>query len=286
MSVKQMSNADEKTNRIQSKTTSPAWDHGSHAEFFDYYANESLSPRAAERFRAIRDAILRVDPSKDGRQPCDVADIGCGAGTQSMLWAELGHRVHGVDVNEPLLDLARERATNAGYKIKFLLGSAVSLPLPDNSMDVCMAVELLEHVAGWQSCVKEFIRVLRPGGVLFMSTTNKLCPLQQEFTLPLYSWYPGPLKRYCEKLAMTTRPQLANYAKYPAVNWFSYYGLRNELARRGFHSMDRFDLMDISKKGSASKAIVATIRAIPILRWFGHIATPGTTILAVKRAKD
>src|SRR5262245_49952713 len=113
MSVKQMSNADEKTNRIQSKTTSPAWDHGSHAEFFDYYANESLSPRAAERFRAIRDAILRVDPSKDGRQPCDVADIGCGAGTQSMLWAELGHRVHGVDVNEPLLDLARERATNA-----------------------------------------------------------------------------------------------------------------------------------------------------------------------------
>ena len=76
-------------------------------------------------------------------------------------------------------------------------------------MDVCLLPELLEHVADWQSCLKEAPRVLRSGGLLYLSTTNVLRPRQEEFNLPLYSWYPGPLKRYCERLAMTTRPALA-----------------------------------------------------------------------------
>lgn len=268
----------------QTAASAVEWDHGSHSEFYEYYARESQTSRAYERFRSIRDAVLRMDQSKDGSHPCDVADVGCGAGTQSLLWAELGHRVHGVDVNQPLLDLARKRAASAGFKIDFRLGSAVSLPLPDNSMDVCLAVELLEHVADWESCLKEFTRVLRPGGVLFMSTTNKLCPVQHEFNLPMYSWYPAPLKRRYERLSVTTRPQLANYAKYPAVNWFSFYSLRDWLSDN-FESMDRFDLMDTSNKGSAAKAVIASVRAIPALRWLAHVATPSTFILATKLSK-
>src|SRR4051812_24759860 len=107
-----MSVSDDKA-RLAPESPSPQWDHSSHKEFFEYYANASASVEARERFLAIRDLILRVDPTK--RVPCDVADIGCNAGTQSLLWAELGHRVHGVDINEPLLDLARQRASAAGY---------------------------------------------------------------------------------------------------------------------------------------------------------------------------
>ena len=58
-----------------------------------------------------------------------------------------------------------------------------------------------------------------------------------EFNLPLYSWYPDPLKRYCERLAVTTRPQVANFDKYPAVNWFSFYELRVFLSRYGYPSI-------------------------------------------------
>jgi 2-polyprenyl-3-methyl-5-hydroxy-6-metoxy-1,4-benzoquinol methylase len=101
-------------------------------------------------------------------------------------------------------------------------------------MHVCLLPELLEHVVEWMACLKETARILRPGGVLFLSTTNKLCPSQQEFSLPLYSWYPRPLKRHFEKLAVTKRPELENFARYPAVNWFSFYSLRSELSRLGF----------------------------------------------------
>ena len=234
-----------------------SWDHGSHEQFLEYYAEASITPAAHERFRAIRDAILRIQHKKWESKTLSVADIGCGAGTQSLLWAELGHRVHGLDVNGPLVDLARQRAAQKGFQIEFMLGSAVSLPWPDRSMDACLAVELLEHVADWRSCLSEFIRILRPGGVLFVSTTNKLCPIQQEFTLPAYSWYPAIIKRRCEQLALTTKPQWANYAKYPATNWFTFYHLRRVLDERGLDSIDRFDLIDTSSKTTLQKAILS-----------------------------
>jgi 2-polyprenyl-3-methyl-5-hydroxy-6-metoxy-1,4-benzoquinol methylase len=258
------------------------WDYGSHEEFYQYYATESTSPEAVHRFRSIRDTVMRLNPRLADLRPCEVADIGCGAGTQSMIWAELGCKVHGIDVNKPLLELARQRAAKAGSGIDFVLGSAVSLPWPNEYVDVCLAVELLEHVGDWESCLKEASRIVRPGGVLFLSTTNVLCPIQEEFNLPLYSWYPGAVKRYCEKLAKTTRPQLANYAKYPAENWFTFYQLRDFLKFQGFQSLDRFDAVDVSRKGPFARKVLRSIRAVPFVRWLAHVATPGTTLIAIK----
>src|SRR6266446_645331 len=258
-------------------------DYSSHEEFFSYYAEKSARPEFVERFRSLQNAILRFLHGRQWDGQClDVIDVGCNAGTQCILWAEGGHRVHGVDINQPLLDVARQRAVAAGYAIDFRLGSATQLPWPDSSMDICLAIELLEHVKQWQDCLKDFARVLRPGGLLFMTTTNNLCPAQEEFNLPVYSWYPSRLKRRFERLAVTTRPDLANYAKYPAVNWFNPYSLRRDLSRLGFLSFDRFDLVDVSSKSSFMRLIVSVLRGAPPLRLFGHICTQGSILLAVK----
>jgi 2-polyprenyl-6-hydroxyphenyl methylase/3-demethylubiquinone-9 3-methyltransferase len=216
----------------------------------------------------------------------DVADIGCGAGTQSLIWAEMGHKVYGLEVNEPLLELARRRSGEAGYPIDFQLGSATHLPWTNESIDICLMIELLEHIAEWETCVRECARVLRPNGVLALITSNKLCPFQREFNLPLYSWYPKSMKRYFERLAMTTRPDLANHAKYPAVNWFSFFTLREFLAPLGFRCLDRFDVMDLSNKGRVAKWVVCSIQEVVLLRWLAHVATVGTTIVGVKKATN
>ena len=263
-------------------STQGSWDHSTHEEFYDYYARESLSPHTIQRFQGIRSAAIRVH--NDGCNPsgCEVLDVGCGAGTLCLLWAELGYRVHGIDVNGPLVELAGRRAASAGHSIDFRVGTAVDLPWPDDSMDICVAVELLEHIKEWEACLREFTRVLRPGGVLLLTTSNKICPKQHEFNLPLYSWYPGPLKRHFERLALTTRPQLANFAKYPAVNWFSFYSLRSWLAPRGFRCSDRFDVVNTAKKGALAKWVVGCIRNVPGLRFLGHFCTPGTILVGLK----
>lgn len=256
-------------------------DYSSHQEFYDYYAKESESENTLKRFYSIRDLVFSILPDAK-TSSLEVADIGCGAGTQSLIWAKLGHKVSGIDVNEPLIDLARDRAKKYDYDVEFQIGSAEKLPWPDASMDICLVPELLEHVQHWEACLDQFARILRPGGVLFLSTNNKLCPIQQEFNLPLYSWYPGPLKRHFERLAVTTKPQIANYAKYPAVNWFSFYGLNSELKDRGLKSMDRFDVMDTHRQTVPIKFIVSLIRAVPPIRFLSHVATPYTQLLAKK----
>jgi len=263
-----------------------AFDHGSDPNFFAYYERESLSETAIARFRGTMQKLVALGAREGLRGgPLDVVDIGCGAGTQSRLWAEQGHRVYGIDVNQPLIELARERSAAARLTIKFDVGSATRLPYETESMDICLMPELLEHVVDWRSCLDEAVRVLRPGGLLFLSTTNVLCPKQQEFNLPLYSWYPGVLKRRVEKLAVTTRPQWANYAKYPAVHWFSYYGLAAYLEARGMESFDRFTMMDPNSLSGPKRIAAAGLRAFAPLRLLGHIMTEGTVVFAAKRRR-
>lgn len=262
-----------------------AFDHSTHKEFVDYYAKESLSASSIDRMKGIFYCIIRNLKNRNIVQKLDVADIGCGAGTMSIMWAQEGHNVHGLDVNEALLAIAGQRANEMGLNIEFSLGSATDLPWANESMDVCIVPELLEHVVEWKVCLTEFARILKPNGVLFISTANKLCPKQQEFNLPFYSWYPGRLKRHFENIARTTRPDIANYAKYPAVNWFSFYQLRQEFRGIGFDSFDRFDIMDIDGKSGLQKLIINLIRRLPTLRWLAHVATPGLSMLAVKEVQ-
>jgi 2-polyprenyl-6-hydroxyphenyl methylase/3-demethylubiquinone-9 3-methyltransferase len=264
------------------------WDHSSDPIFLSFYERESASQQTVQRFSIVRDKALGLLAAQTGSAGgvLQVADIGCGAGTQCRLWAKLGHRVHGLDVNAPLIAVAEQRAREENLRIVFDVGTATDLPYPDSSMDVALLPELLEHVANWQDCCNEAVRILKPGGLLYLSTTNWLCPVQDEFNLPLYSWYPGFLKQKYERLAISTRPDIANYCKYPAVNWFSVYSLKKFLEKRGFRCMDRFDLMETKDKGVLFELALALIRLLPPLRFIAHVFTPGSLVFAIKKSSS
>ena len=136
-------------------------DHSSDPRFFEYYERQSASPAAMARSRSVLHKVMKLlDCETAASRPLHVLDIGCGAGTQCRLWAELGHTVYGLDVNRPLIELARQRASEAGLVIQFDVGTATRLPYRDSQMDVCLAPELLEHVPDWESCLNEASRVL------------------------------------------------------------------------------------------------------------------------------
>jgi len=250
-------------------------------KFVDYYATQSLTAATTQRISGIKNAVARAASHLGVRKPpWRVADIGCGAGTQCVIWARDGHEVFGLDINASLIELARLRAREAGVKVDARVGSATALPWDTRSMDIVLCPELLEHVPDWRAVLAEACRVLAPSGILFLSTTNQLCPVQQEFDLPFYSWYPRPLKRYFERLAVTTRPELVQHATWPAVHWFTFYGLRTVLARDGLHCFDRFDLAALAHRSAIRHAVLSLIRGVPPLRLFAHVLTPYTILLA------
>lgn len=97
-----------------------------------------------------------------------VLDCGCGPGgiTLGIAARVDGGSVVGVDMDESQVRLARANAAmREAINVSFRTGSAYALPLADGSFDAVFSHALLEHLSQPVKALREFQRVLRPGGV-------------------------------------------------------------------------------------------------------------------------
>jgi SAM-dependent methyltransferase len=93
-----------------------------------------------------------------------LVDLGCGAGLLAPHLAGKGYRHVGVDLTRSAL------AQAAAHGVTVVNGDATAVPLVDGCADVVAAGELLEHVPDWRRVVAEACRLLRPGGLLVLTT--------------------------------------------------------------------------------------------------------------------
>ena len=101
----------------------------------------------------------------------DVLDIASGEGYGSDLLARDARSVVGVDISQEAVRHARERYQRDG--LRFEEGSCAAIPLEDDSIDVVVSFETLEHHNQHDEMMSEIRRVLRPGGVLVISSPDK-----------------------------------------------------------------------------------------------------------------
>jgi len=101
-----------------------------------------------------------------------VLDLGCGEGYGSDILSELAENVIGIDIDEKAIEHASSKYVKKN--LKFIRGSAFEVPIKsENSFDVIICFEILEHVEEHNKLLSEVKRLLKADGVLVISTPNK-----------------------------------------------------------------------------------------------------------------
>ena len=113
-------------------------------------------------------------PGRVPSTPRVVLDAGCGegyaAGLLDRAWP--GVRVVGVDYDAATTTHAAR--THGGERAAYLRGALTALPLADCAVDVAVSLQVLEHIWTPGDYVRELARVTRPGGIVVVSTPNRL----------------------------------------------------------------------------------------------------------------
>jgi SAM-dependent methyltransferase len=171
-----------------------------------------------------------LDQLKEIKEPV-ILDAGAGHGA-------LSKKLHMKGFNISACDLFPEIFYYQGIECK-LADLSKSLPYPDNSFDVVFSVEVMEHIHDHESFFRESLRILKPGGMLLVSTPNILSfKSRLRFLLSgfFYSFEPIDFKRNdgLQHLASLT------------INQYFHIGYQT-----GFAEMDFF----IDKKQNSSQLL-------------------------------
>ena len=132
------------------------------------------------RMRYLRDIVDRHRAASPGPRPqggpfagLAMLDIGCGGGILAEPLARLGATVTAIDPAPGNIDIARRHAAESGLAIDYRATTAEDLAHGGAGFDVVLAMEVVEHVVDRDRFVATVCRLVRPGGLLVLSTLNR-----------------------------------------------------------------------------------------------------------------
>jgi 2-polyprenyl-3-methyl-5-hydroxy-6-metoxy-1,4-benzoquinol methylase len=145
---------------VPSRDPADFWDE--QAATFDDEPDHGLrDPAVQEAWRELLRAVLPAPPA-------DIADLGCGTGSLSVLLARDGHQVTGIDLAQRMVEAANRKAAAAGTRVTFRQGD-VSVPdLPPSSFDAVVARHVVWALPDPAAALRRWYALLRAHGALVL----------------------------------------------------------------------------------------------------------------------
>lgn len=148
----------------------------------DPYSSYAGMDEETRRKKAAK--ILSILKSQVTLGSCDLLDIGTGSGHIIQIIAKECKSATSVNLTD-------ERVVTEGYK--FYKVKDVTLPFANESFDVVISNQVIEHIPPQDVHLKEIHRVLKKGGIAYIATPSKFTLVEPHFKLPFLSWLPRPL---------------------------------------------------------------------------------------------
>ena len=226
-----------------------------------------------------------------------VLDIGCGTGGLSQIVTEEGGCYIGSDFFPGTLEMAQAFISDLTHpeNAHLIRASGTHLPASDSSIDIVVAFDVIEHLVGgtsWQlSFLQEIRRVLRPHGLLLLTTPNRLYPFEGHTFLYGPQYLPVSL---ADRYIRWKNPSfLQEYKTYGEVHLVTPWKMKRLLNRAGLKVVHDFpwgmDLEDYpfrKRLGMRLLNIVGLGWAIESGFWFSACCTEDWAHLRTLRKKE
>jgi len=143
---------------------------------------------AVESFAGVANpfSLGRLEPGER------VLDLGCGAGTDSLVAAQMvgpEGSVTGIDMTPEMLAKARSAAGELGAaNVEFVEAEAERLPFPDAGFDVVISNGVIDLIPDKDAVFAELLRVLRPGGRIQLADVTIQQPVSEEGRRKIDLW--------------------------------------------------------------------------------------------------
>lgn len=131
---------------------------------------ERMIPAYHKSHMVYGEHIVRYEAATPLVKDKVVLDIASGSGYGSAFLASSAAKVYGVDVDKDAISYAKKNY--GGKNIEYILGDGTSIPLEDDSVDVVVSFETIEHIEDYEQFMAEVKRVLKDDGLFILSTPN------------------------------------------------------------------------------------------------------------------
>lgn len=143
---------------------------------------------AVQRESMARDAMHLYEKRIDLRS-AKVLEIGCGTGDFSLELSKAGASVVALDLSHERIAAIKKRADAQGLEMDVLVGDAQRTSFDDETFDLILCRNVIEHVSDPRKLVEEMARILKPGGAIQLTAPNRLSFMQifrdEHYRLPL-----------------------------------------------------------------------------------------------------
>ena len=213
-------------------------------------------------FDHLRNLVEPVDKNF-GFEGKSVLDFGCGTGALSIAIALRGAKVTGVDPTQLSLEACKYRAQYFQIEDSFtpqLVSSTPELPFDDKSFDIVISNSVMEFIPfNRKEYVVELLRLVKPSGLLIVSTENGLFP-SDYYTGQLF-----PFFRRKDQIS-NNRPYGITYFEFLSWIKFSTRNVTDLSKENIFNSFDKLKKRNTEEGKNVSASLVGALNTI--LKWF------------------
>ncbi|MDH5689847.1 MAG: class I SAM-dependent methyltransferase [Candidatus Bathyarchaeota archaeon] len=202
------------------------------------WTEEQLDPRKLSKSGLI---LKKLSPQRGEI----LLDLGCGNGRYSKIFSLRGVSVAGLDISKLALDLAKKQHVHCNL----VLGTAEKLPFKDGVFDKVFAMDVLEHVQNDFECLNGIIRIIKNGGVIFVSfpKEKKVFKFSEDSRLGhLHVYQKDSIKEFLEKNGLVAEIYFMDA-------FFDYFCYHLDLAFKRILTHEKVDPLKSSiKRGDLS----------------------------------